>query len=166
MRMNVQLLECCKGLTEEKLKEDTKTFFPSIINYWNHIMFGDLIMMNRLAINEIGNLSVTDLDQFPNPVSTKDTYFDNLSALESVRSRIDNLIFEWCSTLTNKDCEQILTYRTTEGQDISRKASDIIQHMFNHETHHRGQLTCILSLNDVDYGCTDLPMIVQEGSPA
>ena len=166
LRMNAQLLECCNKLPPEKLTVDTKTFFPSIISYWNHLMFGDLIMMNRLAINEIGSLTTIDLDPFPKPVSTKDTYYDNLSDIENVRARIDNLIFEWCSALTDKDCEQSLTYRTTEGKEISRRVSDVIQHMFNHETHHRGQLTCILSFNGVDYGCTDLPMIVPEGSQA
>jgi len=166
MRMNSQLLDCSSQLSAEKLSEDTKTFFPSIISYWNHLMFGDLIMMNRLAANEVGNISSIDLDPFPDPVSTKDIYFDNLSDIENVRSKIDRLIFEWCSTLTDEDCGQILIYRTTEGQEISRIASDVIQHMFNHETHHRGQLTCILSLNGVDYGCTDLPIVVPEGSQA
>jgi uncharacterized damage-inducible protein DinB len=164
--MNAQLLACCRNLPDDKLAEDTKTFFPSIISYWNHLMFGDLIMMNRLASNEIGSLTVADLAIFPKPVSTQDTYFDNLSDIGNARHNIDTLIFEWCSTLTAKDCEQILTYRTTEGHKLSRRASDIIQHMFNHETHHRGQLTCILSLNNVDYGCTDLPVIVPEGSQA
>jgi len=166
MRMNAQLLECCRDLSAEKLAEDTKTFFPSIISYWNHLMFGDLIMMTRLGVNEIGSLSATDLEHFPKPASTKDIYFSNFSDLERVRREIDKLILEWCSTLTDKDCERVLTYRTTEGHQISKRASDVIQHMFNHETHHRGQLTCILSLYGVDYGFTDLPMIVPEGSQA
>ena len=166
MRMNSQLLECCSPLSAEKLSKDTKSFFPSIISYWNHLMFGDLIMMNRLAANEVGDISSIDLEPFPKPVSTHDIYFDNLSDIGHVRSKLDSLIFEWCSMLTDEDCAQILSYRATEGQEISRIASDMIQHMFNHESHHRGQLTCILSLNGVDYGCTDLPIVVPEGSQA
>jgi len=166
MRMNSQLIECCSQLSPEKLLEDTNTFFPSIISYWNHLMFGDLIMLNRLANCKIGSISSIDLSPFPEPVSTRDIYFDNLSEIKNVRSKIDSLIFEWCSTLTDEDCAQTLTYKTTEGQEISRRASDVIQHMFNHETHHRGQLTCILSLNGVDFGCTDLPIVVPEGSQA
>ncbi len=164
MRMNAQLLSCCKGLSEQQLAQDTHSFFPSIIDYWNHIMFGDLIMLSRLAANEIGDLSATDLSPFPKPLSVKDTYFDHFSGIEATRPTLDALIVKWCSTLSDTDCQKTLTYRTTKGQKISNRASDVIQHMFNHQTHHRGQLTCLLSLHGVDYGCTDLPMIVPEGS--
>jgi uncharacterized damage-inducible protein DinB len=42
--------------------------------------------------------------------------------------------------------------------------ADITQHIFNHQAHHRGQLTCVLSQFGVDYGCMDLPVVVTEGS--
>jgi uncharacterized damage-inducible protein DinB len=57
-----------------------------------------------------------------------------------------------------------MTYHTTEGDEITKVAADVTQHLFNHQTHHRGQLTCILSQFDIDYGCMDLPVIVPEGS--
>lgn len=47
---------------------------------------------------------------------------------------------------------------------ITKAVADITQHIFNHQTHHRGQLTCVLSQLGIDYGCMDLPVIVAEGS--
>ncbi len=62
------------------------------------------------------------------------------------------------------NCEQCITYQTTEGEQLTKKVADVTQHLFNHQTHHRGQLTCVLSQLGVDYGCMDLPVIVAEGS--
>ncbi len=72
----------------------------------------------------------------------------------------------WCSELHDDDCKKAISYTTTEGDLVSRQARDVIQHMFNHQTHHRGQLTSILCSFGINYGCTDLPIIVPEGSQA
>ncbi|MEM6581636.1 MAG: DinB family protein [Pseudomonadota bacterium] len=40
----------------------------------------------------------------------------------------------------------------------------LVAHMYNHQTHHRGQLTTVLSQMGYDYGATDLPFM-PEGEP-
>ncbi len=46
-RMNNQLLSACQQLTDEQLHQNTNAFFPSVMAHWNHILFGDLIMLRR-----------------------------------------------------------------------------------------------------------------------
>ena len=165
-RMNAQLLRCCKTLPSDKLEQNTHTFFPIIISYWNHILFGDLIMLNRLVENETSALRPADLAFFPTPTNTRDIYFVDIQEIEIVRKKLDKLIVEWCSTLSYQDCENTLRYTTTEGVEMSKTTADVVLHMFNHQTHHRGQLTSILSLYGADYGCTDLLVIVPECTEA
>ena len=74
-RINVQLLDCCLALPQAILEKETHSFFPNIISYWNHILFGDLILIGRLALNEIGKLSPQDLSVFPTPRSPQDIYY-------------------------------------------------------------------------------------------
>jgi uncharacterized damage-inducible protein DinB len=163
-RMNVQLMGNCLALSNDILEKETHSFFPNIISYWNHILFGDLILVGRLALNEIANLSPQDLSAFPTPKSPKDIYYSTLLDIAGLRAQVDELIIQYCSNLTEADCEKFITYTTTEGTSITKVVADVTQHIFNHQAHHRGQLTCVLSQFGVDYGCMDLPVIIAEGS--
>lgn len=163
-RINEQLMAKCLNLPIEVLAQDTHSFFPNIISYWNHILFGDLILLGRLALNDVGGLTVKDMSSFPSAKSPQDIYHSDLSELAVLRTQVDELIIRYCQNLSETDCEQFISYVTTEGESITKLVADVTQHMFNHQTHHRGQLTCVLSQFGVDYGCMDLPVIVSEGS--
>ncbi len=163
-RINEQLLTCCESLSVDELTRETQSFFPNIISYWNHILFGDLILLTRLATNNISSLTLNDFFELPAPVSPNDVYHEKLSDIIVLRSQVDQLIKSYCQHLTDKECAEFITYQTTEGELITKKVADITQHLFNHQTHHRGQITCILSQLGVDYGCMDLPVIVATGS--
>jgi len=163
-RMNEQLLSCCIELPQTSLEQTTQSFFPTIIHYWNHLIFGDVILLSRLAANGIAQLSSNDMAAFPIPKTPQDIYFHNLADLVPVRRQLDQLIIRYCQQLTEADCEKFISYTSTEGESICKAAADVTQHIFNHQAHHRGQLTCVLSQFGVDYGCMDLPMIVPEGS--
>ncbi len=163
-RINMQLIDSCIVLPKNMLEKETHSFFPNIINYWNHILFGDLILLNRLALNEIAQLSSEKMAQFPSPKSPQDIYHNNFSDIAILRKKVDDLIVQYCKNLTDDDCDKFIRYTTTEGKLITIAVADVTQHIFNHQAHHRGQLTCILSQFGVDYGCMDLPVIVSEGS--
>ena len=163
-RMNIQLMAQCQRLSVDNLEQETHSFFPNIISYWNHIIFGDLILIGRLAENKIAKLSLQELSTFPSPKSPDDIYHNDLTDIALLRARLDELIVRYCQTLTEDDCDKYITYTTTEGDSISKAVADVTQHIFNHQAHHRGQLTCVLSQLGIDYGCMDLPVIVPEGS--
>lgn len=163
-RINQQLMKHCIAMPENLLKKDTKSFFSSIIHYWNHLIFGDLILMNRLIANEQGTFSAKNLSCFPTPKTPQDVYSLDISELATLRYQIDDVIIHYCQQLSETTCAQQLSYKTTEGDLVIKRAADVIQHLFNHQTHHRGQLTCVLSQFGVDYGCMDLPIIVPQGS--
>lgn len=161
-RLNKQLLECCASLTKEMLEKETHSFFPTIINYWNHILFGDLILLRRLAVNNIAGLTIEDLGGFPQAQAPSDIYCASLSDIYTLRKKVDSMIVKYCESLTDTICEKPIRYQTTEGENIEQCVGIITQHMFNHQAHHRGQLTCVLSQFGVDYGCTDLPILVAD----
>lgn len=163
-RINQQLIDCCLKLPDSILQKQTGSFFPTIISYWNHLLFGDLILLGRLAQNQIGELCPRKLTAFPLPQSPQDMYHTNMNDIALLRAQLDVVIVNYCDKLSEQDICNYMTYHTTEGDEITKVAADVTQHLFNHQTHHRGQLTCILSQFDIDYGCMDLPVIVPEGS--
>lgn len=156
-RMNQQLLTVCEPLSVEQLHQQTQSFFPSVMAHWSHILFADLIMLQRLVDNDLVNVDPAVLKTLPKSKSVNDQFVSNMDELKSLRVVID---------LTDLDCSKIVRYTTTEGRLIERKTGEFYQHIFNHQTHHRGQLTCVLSQLGLDFGCTDLPVIVPEGSHA
>ena len=163
-RINKQLLDVCSKLPNSKLHQQTHSFFPNIISYWNHILFGDLILLNRVAKISTTSLSTSSLVAFPTPVAPTDIYSHELTEFAEIRSELDKLLIDYCNSLTEQEVSSILSYKTTEGDDVTKPLSDVMQHLFNHQTHHRGQLTCILSQLGQNYGCMDLPVVVVEGS--
>lgn len=163
-RVNHSLLACCETLPVDVLHKETQSFFPTIVSYWNHLLFGDLILLGRLAALNLTDLSPETLKTFPEPFSPQDQYFSELSEIKVVREALDNVIIKFCDSLTEQTCQKIVRYTTTEGDEVTKVIGDVVQHIFNHQTHHRGQLTCVLSQFGVDYGCMDLPVIVPNGS--
>ena len=61
-----------------------------------------------------------------------------------------------------RDYLQTLTYQNTKNKAFSKSFSMLLQHFFNHQTHHRGQVTTLLSQMDIDIGETDLLMLIAD----
>ncbi|MDC5840597.1 DinB family protein [Vibrio europaeus] len=165
-RMNQQLLSVCEQLRPQQLNQDTHSFFPSVMAHWNHILFGDLIMLQRLVANQIHRLTPQQVDALPIAKAVDDTFVTSIEELKVLRSLVDQIYIDMTKGFTAKTCEQTVVYTTIEGGEMRRNVGEFCQHIFNHQTHHRGQLTAILAQLGCDFGCTDLPVIVPEGSSA
>ena len=57
---------------------------------------------------------------------------------------------------TEAGLTETVSYRTMSGAPQQQPLADILRHLFNHQTHHRGQLTTLLSQRGIDPGVTDL----------
>jgi uncharacterized damage-inducible protein DinB len=162
--MNARLLRASATLSQERLNLDTGGFFGSIIAHWNHIMFADLIMFRRIADNRLGAEYLQEMATFPPAVAPTDIYYPDLDGFTRRRSDLDRIILDWISGVAAPAFDATLSFVSTEGNTVHIVACDLLQHIFMHQIHHRGQITCLLSQSGVDYGSTDLPVIVPEGS--
>ncbi|RXJ72223.1 damage-inducible protein DinB [Veronia nyctiphanis] len=163
-RMNKQLLEVCQQLTNEQLQQNTNAFFPSVMAHWNHILFGDLIMLQRLIAGRLVDVEPSIIERLPIAKAVDDQFVADLKELSILRPLVDSIYVDITRSLKVTDCNNLVRYTTTEGKKIERNLAEFLQHIFNHQTHHRGQLTCVLSQLGMDFGCTDLPIIVPEGA--
>jgi uncharacterized damage-inducible protein DinB len=165
-RMNAGLLRSSALLSEEQLNLDTGGFFGSIIAHWNHIMFADLIMFRRIADNKLGAEHLREISTFPVSAAPTDIYYPKLDRFARRRGVLDQIILDWVRGVAASDLNGTLSFVSTEGNTVRIVVRDLLQHIFMHQIHHRGQITCLLSQRAIDYGCTDLPVIVPEGSAA
>jgi uncharacterized damage-inducible protein DinB len=54
----------------------------------------------------------------------------------------------------------VIRYTDTLGQSQAKNLGLLLQHFFNHQTHHRGQATALLFQAGVDMGVTDLAALI------
>jgi uncharacterized damage-inducible protein DinB len=151
--INQSLLEASLSVSVEAQNQDQNVFFHSLTGSWNHIMVGDLLWLNRLA--KIFPILDDQMDKWPKPTKLNQILYSNLEALAKPRQQLDELIIQWCDFLRESDSEDRLQYHNSREELQVRPLPDVLQHLFNHQTHHRGQITALLSQLGVDYGPTD-----------
>ena len=82
--------------------------------------------------------------------------FDEFSELRSNREELDQIILDWINhDLSINHINGTLSYRNTKGESSNRNLGELISHLFNHQTHHRGQVSTLLSQKGLDIGTTD-----------
>ena len=162
--LNQAMIQAMKQLDTDSLLKNQHAFFGSILGTMNHLMVGDLIWLNRF--NQFFNFkSLQILANFPKPTALDTLLFDNLTAYAAARTELDNIIIALVEEVTESQLQQPMIYHNTKGQTFNREFGLLLSHFFNHQTHHRGQTTTLLSQQGVDIGMTDF-LIVMPNEPS
>jgi uncharacterized damage-inducible protein DinB len=146
--MNQKIYAICADIPDNKRKENLGAFFKSIHGTLNHLLYGDKAWMGRF------------LEQpFYVPNMGQDMYTD-FEQLRKARELTDKQIIEWTKNLSQEWLENPFKYKSNvDGKIRILPTWLLITHMFNHQTHHRGQLTTLLSQLGYNPGITDLPWL-------
>ncbi len=160
--MNQRMIEASDHLSPSALAEDKGAFFKSVIASLNHIMVGDILWMKRFAAHPANYQSLQSLGGFEKPDALTSILFADLSSFAKVRASLDDILIEWCTELNESDLDTVLKFRDTKDVAHAQRFGDLILHLFLHQIHHRGQVTTLLSQENIDFGDTDLPEIVPE----
>ena len=155
--MNAKLYAAAATLPREAFLADRGAFFGSIAGTLNHIVAGDTIWLRRFATRHRVLQPLLDL---PAPAGLDAIYSTDLPALFVHRQWLDSLIRQWAGALSDADLEHVLHYANTKGIVSDKRFGSLVLHFFNHQTHHRGQASTLLSQAGVDIGVTDLLMLI------
>lgn len=158
--MNARIYEAARSLSDEELSADKKAFFGSILGTLNHLMAGDTIWLKRFARHPANHLALKPMQQLADPKNLDQLLFSNIRELSERREWLDRIIVEWARSLTEPDLDHALHYASMKGLPADKNFYSLIMHFFNHQTHHRGQVTTLLSQAGVDAGDTDLVGLV------
>ena len=154
--MNSKIYEAAGQLSATELAKDRGAFFGSILGTLNHIIVGDTIWLKRFATHPSCLESLRELAGLQNPTSLDQMVFNDFSSLSEHRIWLDSKIINWIAELSEGDLDFILSYHNTKGISASKRYSSLVLHFFNHQTHHRGQASTLLSQAGVNIGVTDL----------
>ncbi|MEI7444804.1 MAG: DinB family protein [Burkholderiales bacterium] len=154
--MNRRLYDAAATLPEQALALDRGAFFGSILGTLNHLAVTDAIWLLRFDAPGHWDRLREAIDWLPRPRTLRDTLADELGELRALRDRLDDLIVAWADELIFTDLDRVLVYRNMAGEPQQRQVGTLLSHVFNHQTHHRGQATTLLMQAGVDPGVTDL----------
>ena len=163
--INQRLYDAAETLSDEERKRERGAFFGSIHRTLNHLVFADQIWLRRFVQCGLDNgvtlagLNAEVLD-LPEGSRLDTVLFDDWQALRAKREQLDTAIEAWVTDLPDGYLQFTMRYSNIQGVQRAHPAWQAMTHFFNHQTHHRGQATTLLTQAGVDIGVTDLIALV------
>ena len=131
---NTRLYDACAGLSDgDYFAARDAAFFGSIHGALNHILVGDRAWMRRLT------------DEGDSPTSLDQELYPALNTLRPAREAEDARILRFVESLDETGLSRTISYQSMVGGNDARSAAQLLAHLFNHQTHHRGQVHALLS---------------------
>lgn len=145
--MNARLYGVCADIPKAERERDRGAFFRSIHGTLNHILLADELWLDRFYGHE-PRRPVKALDEI---------LYADFDALHRARLAVDDEICDWIAGLDANWLKGELTFTSLASpRERTLPRSFALQHFFNHQTHHRGQVTTLMMQSGFDPGVTDL----------
>ena len=145
---NERIYAACAQLEDAEYRKQRKGSFGSLHGLLNHILLGDRRWLGLFGTG-----------QRPTPVLSQILY-DELSQLHEARRREDARIEDFFSSRDAEFWRRTFAYTNNQGKDYVETAPVACAHLFNHQTHHRGQVHVMLSQTPVAPPSLDLHRII------
>ena len=135
-------------LSDDERRRPRGAFFGSIHGTLNHLYWADSLWLSRFGAAER-----------PRSASVKASIeeFEHFEELATARAGLDAKIVSWADALSEGTVAGDVTWWSGINQkNVTRPAAVIIAHIFNHQTHHRGQVHAMLTAAGAKPDDTDL----------
>jgi len=151
---NRRIYAAALAMPDEQYRRPTGVFFGSLHGTLNHLLVTDRIWLRRL----------TGEGEAPTRLNT--ILFEDRSELARARMAEDARLQRVINAYSAADLDRPVNYQTTSGAPQQQVLKDILLHLFNHQTHHRGHAhACCSILTGKEPPPLDLLMF-QRGMPA
>lgn len=142
---NASLIEAADGLDEGAREADRGAFFGSIRATLSHLLWADRMWMSRLS----------DWSPPAGGITESPRHETDWTRLRTARPEADAAIVAWADGLATLD-GTLRWWSGAAGRKVTRPRGLCALHMFNYQTHHRGQVHAMLTAAGARPGATDL----------
>ncbi|OHD62785.1 MAG: hypothetical protein A2176_14915 [Spirochaetes bacterium RBG_13_51_14] len=148
--VNASLMELLKGLTKEQMIMETKAFFHSVFETFMHSVTTDCIWLRRFEKHQPelkclqGNALLAADDR-----TIRKEIDDDYRKVFDIRKELDGLIESFMHEMNDQDFIRAMQYRNYKGEEVNRLVWQLLLHWFNHQTHHRGNISVLLDFMGV-----------------
>ena len=162
--INARVLAASDALGDEARKVERGAFFGSIHRTLNHLLVADQIWLGRFAASGVAHdLCFTALKgvlDLPEGCGLDTELFADWAGVKAKRLALDGAIESWVADLPEDFPDVVMRYSNSKGTERAHPAWQAMTHFFNHQTHHRGQVTALIAQAGGDVGITDLIALV------
>ena len=146
--LNAQLYASCSLLSDEQRQRDGGAWFKSIHGTLNHILLTDKMWLGRF----VGE---------PFVVPTLDTeLFETWAEMRREREMLDERLIAWIDGIDVERLRENFSFQPmSRPGPVTLPLWLAVAHLWNHQTHHRGQATTLMNALGADSGVTDLPAL-------
>jgi uncharacterized damage-inducible protein DinB len=153
---NENLYGVAAGLSDAERRRERGAFFGSIHGTLNHLLWADRAWMARLA----------DVPKPPGGIAESTALHGDWQDLRDARVDLDRTIVAWADGVDPAWLAADQTYYSRAlKREVAKPRWVLVTHMFNHQTHHRGQVHCMLTQAGGTPHDTDLPFLPEESWP-
>jgi len=131
---NGRLYDDAATLPDEVRKRPIGLFFSSLHGTLNHLLVTDYIWLRRMT------------GDGPQPERLNQILYDDFAELRTAREAENARIFDFVTALEPADYDRVLEYRNSTGKLFQQRLGPAMTHLFNHQTHHRGQAHAALTI--------------------
>ena len=131
---NARLYAAALDLPEQAYRLHIGVFFGNLHGTLNHLLLTDRLWLKRLS------------GEGDHPDRLDAILYEDRAELTRARIAEDNRLVEVVNRYDEAHLGGLHSYKTTSGMPQSQVLSDILLHLFNHQTHHRGQALACLSI--------------------
>lgn len=150
---NAQLMPVLEAMPLDALTADRGAFFGSILATANHVLWGDMMWMSRFD---------PSVDRPTGPPGGLELH-PTASAWAADRFRMDGKIRFWADGVRRVDLKGDLTwYSGIVGAEMTAPLALTVVQLFNHQTHHRGQIHAMLTAAGQEAPVSDVALMPQE----
>lgn len=128
---NNRTLDSCAALSSEQLTRDLGSSFKSVRDTLAHIYGAEWVWLERWHGRVPSGLpSAAD--------------FPDLETLRRRFSEIDRNLVDYVASLTADDLNRVLSIKASSGATFAQPLWQMLQHLANHGSYHRGQVATML----------------------
>ena len=147
---NERLYEMLADLPGHELTKPHPIVFGSILRTLNHVYVVDLLWRAHLRGTAHG-LTTRNPDECP-----------PFAELRAAQQDIDRWYIQYSDDMQESSCVKIVNFTFIEGGNGSMSRGDIVLHVINHTTYHRGHIGCMIYQVPAEPPTTDLPVFLRE----
>jgi uncharacterized damage-inducible protein DinB len=128
---NQRLFDCINNLSDDQINREIASSFSSIHKTVLHMWFAEDIWWQRLKLAE-------------QPVSNADLFTGSFSELQQQCNRQSGEWATWVAEATEVQLTHVFAYQNSKKEQFKQPVYEMLLHVFNHGTYHRGQLVTML----------------------
>ena len=159
--MNERLYAIAATIADADRRRDLGAFFGSVHGTLNHILLADRAWLGRFTGDPALWKSYDDAGREIVVRTLDQELYTDFTTLRREHATTGAALAAWIDALDEAQLGETLRYRTGAGEACAHPLWQAVTHLFNHQTHHRGQLTTLFRQLGVDPGVTDFAVMIR-----